>query len=144
MMTKEMSVLLIILTTLSVQNVMGQKQLEEKANIKFIGEYYTGRGTCQYLPDGTRRWKLIAGFKVKEIILGNIQVSHVKMDASGNVNIFENQDIKTPLTQGKKYLVSMRLDEGRIKILEDKNTQFTHLNLISKEEIVSITAINGE
>jgi len=107
---------------------------EEKINIKFIGEYYTGRGPCQYLPNGTRRWRLIAGFKVKKINLGNIQVSDIEISPDYN----KNANIDDSLELGTDYMVSLALDKEKIEILGNKDTQFTHLNLITNDEIVEI------
>ena len=109
-------------------------ELKEKTNIKFIGEYYTGRGPCQLLPNGTRRWRYITGFKVKEPFLGNIQVNNIEI----NPNFSENSNINIPLEVGKNYMISLTLDKERIKILENKDTLFTHLNLITNDEIVEI------
>ena len=109
-------------------------ELKEKTNIKFIGEYYTGRGPCQLLPNGTRRWRYITGFKVKTPILGNIQVNNIEI----NPNFSENSNINIPLETGENYMISLKLDKERIKILESKNTLSTHLNPITNDEIVEI------
>jgi len=108
--------------------------INEKVNIKFIGEYYTGREPCQLLPNGTRRWRYITGFKVKEPFSGNIQVNDIEI----NPNFSENSNINIPLEVGENYMVSLTLDKEKIKLLENKDTLFTHLNLITNDEIVEI------
>ncbi len=139
---KKMKLISLILITLFTQSIMAQKtdnfsskEPKEKANIKFIGEYYTGRDPCQYLPNGTRRWRYITGFKVKANILGNIQVKHIEIDP--NYNKANGTDIL--LEVGENYTISLILDKERIKTLENENTLFTHLNLITNEEIIEIT-----
>ncbi len=142
---KKMKSIFLILITLFTQSIMGQqtgnfssKELKEKVNIKYIGEYYTGRDPCQYLPNGTRRWRYITGFKVKENVLGNIQVKNIEINP--NYNKDNGTDIS--LEVGKNYIISLILDKERIKILENKNTLFTHLNLITNEEIAEITEVD--
>ena len=141
-----MKLFFFILITLFTQSIMGQqtddfgsKEPNKKANIKFVGEYYTGRSPCQYLPNGTRRWRYITGFKVKENILGNIQVKNIEIDP--NYNKTNGTDIL--LEVGKNYIISLTLDKERIKILENKHTQFTNLNLITNKEITKIVTADA-
>ncbi|MCF6347990.1 MAG: hypothetical protein L3J20_06795 [Flavobacteriaceae bacterium] len=132
----------LMLITLFTQSIMAQKtdsSKEEKVNIKFIGEYYTGRGSCQLLPNGTRRWRYITGFKVKVNISRNIQVNDIEITPNSN----ENSNIDDSLELGKDYMISLTLDKERMKILENKDTQFTHLNLITNDEIVEIIKAEG-
>ncbi len=136
-----MKLLPFIIVTLFTQNIMAQKTdnfslKEEKTTIKFIGEYYTGRDPCQHLPNGTRRWRQIAGFKVKTPLLGNIKVKHIEITP----NYYNNNStgVDNLLETGQDYMITLKLDKERVELLENKDTHFTHLNLITNDEIEAI------
>jgi len=90
------------------------EQMREKATVIFSGTYGEGRGFCQFLPDGTRRWALEPYFNVKRVYLGKVggKTIHVNTRVSPKI-----KDVSTKLELGRRYLVLLRPNEESMKVI---------------------------
>lgn len=91
------------------------EQMREKATVIFTGTYGEGRGFCQFLPDGTRRWALEPYFNVKKVYLGKVggKFIHINTRLSPKIN-----DVSVKLELGRDYLVLLRPNEESMKVIE--------------------------
>jgi len=128
-----MKTIILILTICFIQIGMSQ-EIPKMIEIKFEGKYSTGRAPCEWLPDGSRRWRKTTGFEITKMIESNLKIAYVEI----NYVFDENQG--TQLKSGQEYLVTMKLTEERITELKlDKaNTIMTYWNPIKNDEIMKI------
>jgi len=90
------------------------QEVREKATVIFTGTYGEGRGFCQFLPDGTRRWALEPYFNVKRVYLGRVggKTIHINTRVSPKIN-----DVSKKLELGRNYLVLLRPNEESMKVI---------------------------
>lgn len=103
--------------------------------IKFKGEYVIGRGPCEWLPDGSRRWARTTGFKIIKLIKGDLKVTYVEISSYDEKNHSLNQ-----FEVRHEYFITINLSKERFQELElnKANTIMTYRNSIRNNEIVKI------
>ncbi|MGD1840015.1 MAG: hypothetical protein ACFB0B_03840 [Thermonemataceae bacterium] len=125
----------LILIVISLISQIGVSQsTTEMIEIKFVGEYITGRAPCEWLPNGSRRWAKTTGFVIDKIVEGNLAINYVEIayDAA--------EDKKIALQGQQKYLVTLELTKNRaVELgLNETRTVMTYKNPIKYEEILKI------
>jgi hypothetical protein len=90
------------------------QEVREKATVIFTGTYGEGRGFCQFLPDGTRRWALEPYFNVERVYLGKVggKTIHINSRVSPKIN-----DVSVKLEPGRDYLVLLRPNEESMEVI---------------------------
>ena len=91
------------------------EQVREKATVIFTGTYGEGRGFCQFLPDGTRRWALEPYFSVKTVYRGKVGGKTIQINSRVSPKI---DDVSVKLRVGRDYLVLLRPNEQSTKVIE--------------------------
>ncbi len=124
----------ILLIIMIIGQIDVQPDQPETIEIVFHRIYTTGRGPCQFLADGSRRWAITTGFKVTKLLKGDLQTKYVEVP----YDIDKQKDIQ--FLAGQKYTVIMKLTEKRWKELDlDKaNTIMSYRNPINANEITTI------
>ena len=91
------------------------EEVREKATVIFTGTYGEGRGFCQFLPDGTRRWALEPYFNVKRVYRGEVggKTIHINSRVSPKIN-----EVSVNLEVGRDYLVLLRPNEESMKVIK--------------------------
>ena len=91
------------------------EEVREKATVIFTGTYGEGRGPCQFLPDGSRRWALEPYFNVKKVYRGKVggKTIHINSRVSPKIN-----DVSVNLEDGRVYLVLLRPNEKSMKVIK--------------------------
>jgi hypothetical protein len=113
------------------------EQMREKATVIFTGTYSWGRGPCQFLPDGTRRWALEPYFNVKRVYRGEVggKTIHINTMVSPKVN-----DVSVKLVVGRDYLVLLRPNEESMKVI--KAGEYVPVwDALRGEEIIAIVKL---
>lgn len=115
-----------------------QDESEKKVEIEFEGIYRTGRGPCQWLADGSRRWAKTSGFSITKVIKGDIKVKYIEIS-----QYCKKTDRFISYKYEQKYRVLLSLTEERLKALEldDENTVMDLWQSIETEEIVKVEEI---
>jgi hypothetical protein len=90
------------------------EQMREKATVIFTGTYGEGRGPCQFLPDGTRRWALEPWFNVKRVYMGKVGGKSIHVNTRVSPKI---KDVSVNLRVGRDYLVLLRPNEESMKVI---------------------------
>jgi hypothetical protein len=112
-------------------------EVRERATVALIGTYYTGRSPCQFLPNGDRRWYLLAGFRIEKLLIGNFLADYVGINQAmlpEDPLVEKNQD----LLPGEKYLVLLRPSAESMKELHKPDPIFAMDNSLHGEEVVAI------
>lgn len=113
------------------------EQMREKATVIFTGTYGEGRGFCQFLPDGTRRWALEPWFNVKKVYLGKVggKAIHINSRVSPKIN-----NVSVKLEVGRDYLVLLRPNEESMKVI--KAGEYVPVwDALHGEEIIAIVKL---
>jgi len=113
------------------------QEVRGKATVIFIGTYGEGRGFCQFLPDGTRRWALEPYFNVKRVYLGKVggKTIHINTRVSPKIN-----DVSVKLELGRDYLVLLRPNEESMKVI--KNGDYVPVwDALHSDEIIAIVEL---
>jgi len=112
-------------------------EVREKATVIFTGTYGEGRGSCQFLPDGTRRWALEPYFNVKRIYRGKVggKTIHINTRVSPKIN-----EVSVKLTVGRDYLILLRPNEASMKVI--KAGEYVPVwDALRGEEIIAIVKL---
>jgi len=120
-----------ILIVLIMQTIINQS-FDKKMEITFEGYYVTGRGPCQVLHDGTRRWPRTTGFKV---IRSELDFSYVEIE----YQMIQKRNFEL----NQIYLITIHLSEERFKELklDQPNTRLSYRNPIKVDEIIKVEKI---
>ena len=113
------------------------EEVREKATVIFTGTYSEGRGPCQFLPDGSRRWALEPYFNVKKVYLGKVggKTIHINTRVSPKIN-----DVSVKLALGRDYLVLLRPNEESMKVI--KAGEYVPVwDALEGEEIIAIVEL---
>ena len=116
------------------------EEMREKATVIFSGTYGEGRGFCQFLPDGTRRWALEPYFNVKRVYMGKVggKTIHINTRVSPKIN-----DVSTKLELGRNYLVLLRPNEESMKVIA-AGEYVPVWDALYGEEIIAIVELKRE
>lgn len=110
--------------------------MQKFPNVIFESVFITGRGPCEVLPDGSRRWMLTYGFNVTTVIKGEVNVNYIE------VNLYDKEkDSILEFGQGTAYTVYLNLSETQLKDIADTDTVFHYENALSLDKIVEIKKI---
>jgi hypothetical protein len=97
-----------------------------QAPVVVTGTYTTGRGPCQQLPDGSRRWPLLRGFRIHTVYRGTVRAGYVGLEAPAG------------LTEGTAYLVLLRPAPPALERLADPDAGPSLRDALGPDEVVAI------
>jgi hypothetical protein len=83
------------------------------ATVVVSGTFWSGRGACELLPDGSRRWERRQGFTIRKVHRGTVRTGSIglRLDAIWSVGADE------PLVEGREYVLFLRPSEESLKAL---------------------------
>ena len=55
-------------------------EVRARATVVVVGTYTTGRGPCEFLPDGSRRWPLLRGFTTNTVYRGTVRADYIGVE----------------------------------------------------------------
>jgi hypothetical protein len=115
--------------------------VRERATIALIGTYETGRSPCELLPNGTRRWYLLAGFSIEKVLQGQFLASYVGINQAmlPESPLVEKEKDLLP---GQKYLVLLRPTAKSMDELRKPDAIFGVRDSLFGEEIVAIVPLS--
>ena len=112
-------------------------EVRETATVIFSGEFTQGRGPCIFMPDGSRRWRLTSGFRIKHIYRGRIRRDYI---AINKVMLPESTYVQKDLERGQRYLVLLR--PGKESAERIKTGEWgTDFNAAAGEEVIAIISL---
>ena len=120
------------------------EKIRNGATVVFTGIYFTANGPRQKLPDGTVRWRMIAGFRLLDDFSGNIANEVVEIEPFGKPMKVKNEWVKTRLQEGESYLVLLKPQPESMAVIGDKEKKFSHLNLVTRQEVLAVVKITAK
>ena len=107
-------------------------EFRERATVVLTGRFHVGRGPCQFLPDGRRRWPLLRGFTPAAVHRGDVRTDYIGV---ADPHLLGSDDV---LADGEEYLVVLRPSAASLRALRRLGgTRHLHSALLS-EEVVAI------
>lgn len=113
------------------------QEVREKATVIVTGTYGEGRGPCQFLPDGSRRWALQPYFNVKKVYLGKVKGETIRINTRVSPKI---NDVSVKLEVGRDYLVLLRPNEESLKDIKARGYVY-FWDALQGDEIVAIVEL---
>ena len=107
----------------------------DEATVVVSGTYATSRGPCEWLPDGSRRWRLLEGFVTATVYRGRVRTKYIGVESPGQ---FGTGDEKPTLVEGREYLLLLRPSTDSARVLRRSANGLRYENMLSKDEIVAI------
>jgi len=90
------------------------------------GTYTTGRGPCEWLPDGSRRWPLLRGFTIDTVYRGTVRARYVGLQQPAG------------LSEGTTYLVLLRPAPPALEHLADPDAGPGLRGALGVDEVVAV------
>jgi hypothetical protein len=114
------------------------KEVRETATLIFSGAYTEGRSPCVFLPDGSRRWYLMAGFQIKDVYQGKMGSNYIAINKAMLANA---GSVPERLERERRYLVLLRPHKESQRRIETGEGNHSYFNALSGEEIITIVEL---
>jgi hypothetical protein len=108
--------------------------LLETATVVVSGTYARGRGPCERLPDGSRRWRLLEGFTIARVHRGDVRAEYVGLETTAPIHGRKTR----PLVAGREYLVVLRPSERSLERLARREPAVGPHDVLSPDEVLAI------
>src|SRR6185295_18801662 len=105
-----------------------------QATVVVSGRFRTGRGPCEPLPDGRRRWGLLQGFEVGTVYVGALRSEYVGVRKAA----LYGSTSAAALIEGHEYLVLLRPSERSRALLDTPRASRAYRDALPEEEVLAI------
>jgi hypothetical protein len=104
------------------------------ATVVVSGTFWSGRGPCQLMPDGQRRWALLKGFTIRRVHRGTVRsrVIGVQPDA---VRLASGAPA---LVEGREYVLFLRPSEESLRALQRPGAPRRSRDALGADEVLAI------
>lgn len=110
-------------------------EVRARATVVVMGTFTSGRGPCQFLADGSRRWPLLRGFETGTVYRGTVRADYIGVEDA--VATGPTGEAVTVL-EGGKYLLLLRPSKSSAKMLEGRGGGRNQRDVLRAEEVVAI------
>src|SRR5213075_1113643 len=110
----------------------------DEATVVVAGTFETGRGPCELLPNGTRRWALLRGFRITARYKGEVRADYVGIDPAVFTKQSEGDE---PLAADGSYLLLLKPTEKSLAVLRTGEGSWYHGNALEPSEVLAIVRI---
>jgi len=110
-------------------------EVRARATVVVLGTFASGRGPCQFLPDGSRRWLLLRGFMISTVYRGTVRADYIGVEDP--VAIGPSGEAIT-LLEGGKYLLLLRPSKNSTKMLRRAAGSRDYRDAVRADEVVAI------
>jgi hypothetical protein len=100
-----------------------------------------GRGPCEFLPDGSRRWALLRGFTPTAVHRGDVRSDYIGVTSP---RMLGSDASDGGLVDGQEYLVLLRPSKASMTVLRRREGSRHPRHALSPPEVVAILALSGE
>ena len=83
------------------------------ATVVVSGTFWSGRGPCEVLPDGSRRWARLQGFTIRKVHRGSVRTASIGVQAE----VVRSAEGEGALVEGREYVLFLRPSEDSLKAL---------------------------
>jgi hypothetical protein len=109
--------------------------VRDQATVVFSGRYRSGRGPCEWLADGSRRWALLQGVSPEITYRGDLHTDYVGL---GDPHVFALEGEGASLVEGHAYLVLLRPSEHSTALLREPAGSRRHQDALAGDEVLAI------
>ena len=103
------------------------------ATVVVSGTFWSGRGPCEQLPDGSRRWARLQGFTVRKVHRGTVRSASIGVQADAVLSA----GAPGPLVEGREYVLFLRPSKESLKALSRPGGHH-FLDPLAPDEVLSI------
>jgi hypothetical protein len=103
------------------------------ATVVVSATFWSGRGPCELLPDGSRRWALLQGFTIRKVHRGSVRSASIGVEP----DVVRSVEAEGPLVEGREYVLFLRPSEDSLKALGRPGPHRFH-DALAAEEVLSI------
>jgi hypothetical protein len=110
-------------------------EVRVRATVVVMGTFTSGRGPCEFLPDGSRRWPLLRGFETGAVYRGTVRADYIGVvDPVATGPAGE----AIPLVEGASYLLLLRPSERSSRMLDEPTGSRNPRDALPAEDVVAI------
>jgi hypothetical protein len=110
-------------------------KVRDEATVVVTGTFGTGRGPCEFLPDGSRRWALLRGFRITGRYRGDVGTDYIGIDDA----VFTKQnETDEPLESESDYLLLLKPSEKSLAVLRTGEGSLYYGNALEPIEVLAI------
>ena len=103
------------------------------ATVVVSATFWSGRGPCELLPDGSRRWALLQGFTIRKVHRGSVRSASIGVEP----DVVRSVEAEGPLVEGREYVLFLRPSEDSLKALGRPGPHHFR-DALAAEEVLSI------
>lgn len=112
--------------------------VRSRATVIVSGEFVVDRGPCGFLPDGSRRWALLQGFRTKVVYHGEVRTDYIGVMGP---RLWSSDGQGAELESGREYLVLIRPSRGTAKILKQREGSRRYQDALASDELIAIVEL---
>jgi hypothetical protein len=113
-------------------------EVREQATVVLTGRLQVGRGPCELLPDGSRRWALLRGFRPTAVHRGDVAADYIGVTEPRLLGS------EGALVDGEEYLVALRPSMSSLNALHGRTGGGHPRQALPPEEVLAIVALSGK
>ena len=83
------------------------------ATVVVSATFFSGRGACQLLPDGSHRWARVPGFTIRKVHRGTVRTESIGVQP----DVVWSAGTDGALVEGREYVLFLRPSEESLKTL---------------------------
>ena len=109
-------------------------EVRDRATVVVSGRYKVGRGPCELLPDGSRRWPLLRGFETTTVHRGEVKTDYIGV---GDPRLLGSDDVPA---EGATYVLLLRPSKASLSALRTPEGSRSHRDALPSDEVLAIVA----
>src|SRR6202008_3842772 len=104
------------------------------ATVVVSGTFWSGRGPCELLPDGKRRWALLKGFTIRRVHRGTVRSRVIGVQPEA----MESASGGAALVEGREYVLFLRPSEESLRALQRAGAPRRSRDALGATEVLAI------
>src|SRR5262245_41872384 len=103
------------------------------ATVVVSATFWSGRGACELLPDGSHRWARVQGFTIRKVHRGTVRTASIGVQP----DVFWSGATDGALVEGREYVLFLRPSEESLKALRRPGAHRTR-DALAADEVQAI------
>jgi hypothetical protein len=103
------------------------------ATVVVSATFWSGRGACELLPDGSHRWARVQGFTIRKVHRGTVRTETIGVQP----DVVWSAGSDGALVEGKEYVLFLRPSEESLKALRRPGAHRLR-DALAAEEVLAI------
>lgn len=103
------------------------------ATVVVSATFWSGRGACELLPDGSRRWARLQGFTIRKVHRGTVRSASIGVQP----DVIWSVGADEPLVEGREFVLFLRPSEKSLKALQRRGGHRSR-DALAADEVLAI------